>query len=182
MTRTRARGPLLSSVVMVALASVATGLLAVVGFQAIPETVVQSTFGSHDEKPRHVLVSETPRPSHHAVPSATPAAVPSTAAPARAHHGKRTSDPTTGPTATQAGRHSTPTAAPKKTSPTPTPSKSPSPNVSPSAACHNKHKCPQVPVTSYDPSGTDTTPNQPRVAAPVKPGKRVHGRHHAHLG
>lgn len=165
-TPKRQRGPLLSSVVMVMLATIATGLLAVIGFQALPESVIPSTFGGEEPETRRVDVSESPavappsvrptgaQPTATVVPSATKTAGPRSRGTGSPNGSDTpvtsgTAGPTAGPTKAPAT-----TAPPKKTiSPSPTATK-PSPTAtsttqapSPAPTCGTgrKPRCPKAP-------------------------------------
>ena len=159
------RGPLLSSVVMVMLATAATGLLALIGLQALPDSVVPSTFGGDDHEARSVDISESPEPVTTTKPAVKPSATSTSAAPAperttatkapnpvRTATTVATSDPTSGPT-----RTATKTTAPprKTTSPSPTATKTPSPTTTtqapspaPSCGTARKPRCPKAVETS----------------------------------
>jgi hypothetical protein len=82
------RGSLLSSIVMVMLATVATGMLAFIGFQALPDSVIPATFGGEDRSSRHVNVSEAPAPENTGN-GTRPTAVPSTKPPGSVAAGPR---------------------------------------------------------------------------------------------
>lgn len=168
------RGSLLSSIVMVMLATVATALLAFIGFQALPESVVPATFGGEDRSSREVDVSESPY-----APTSTPTGKPTVVAPPSTHPPfpsetanpnasnrtrrpglSRSADPGRGTTAPKptAGQ---PAPAPKPTTtttaPKPTPSTSaPRPSPSPSPSCtrgNGNGKC-----RTAGPSGTTASP------------------------
>lgn len=158
------RGPVLSSVVMVALASAATGLLAVIGFQALPESVVPSTFGADQHETRNVDVVESPTSVSTRKPSPTATGVTPTARETGGSTGSvqypvRTTTRAAAPTrtATTPPKTTATTTAPKTTTPPkasapPSASKSPSPSPSP---CRPRKKCGKS-YSSYD-SGSDRT-------------------------
>lgn len=139
------RAPLLSSVVMVLLATVATGLLVMIGFQGLPATVVPSTFHSDEHETRYVDVTGTPavRPTPRATtgrPSSPAGEPPSSTRGPAATPGRRNPGnvpPVPGPP------KPTVTTPPKTTAPSPTPTKvtpsptrtSPAPSPSPSPTC-----------------------------------------------
>jgi len=161
-TRRHARGPVLSSVVMVGLATAATGLLALAGLQGLPEGVLQSNFGGHESRtPRQVDV--TPAPTPHRTPPPAPPSPATTTGPPR--HTARV------PRATAPARPVT-TADPK-----PTPKPAPSPRPTPSPTCTKKSgKCHGGPKVS--PYGMSSYGNE---AAP-KPGRRARAHGHKTLG
>lgn len=194
MSRTKPqRGPLLSSVVMVMLATAATGLLVIIGFQGLPDTIVPSNFGGGGHETRNVEVSDSPSARPEVRPTAPPAST-ATAAPPTAT--RTTAQPR--PTFTGGNRPTTQparppattatTAPPKTTKPSPTPTKvSPTPTQttqapSPAPSCGNgrKPRCPQSPSaertptrtpSSYSPSsGTDDAP-APRYSSSKGGGK-----------
>jgi hypothetical protein len=175
---------------MVVLATAATGLLAIIGFQALPENIIPSTFGSADHETRRVAVSDTPSAAPRAKTTATASATPTpsdTGAPSHVRH-VDTGHATThsGPAPRSAPTTTAPTSkaskpAPAKTSGATTPpppattSPSTSPSPTPSPCGHgNKHKCP----SAYDAQRADYSPaevvdtQQARRHAP-----RGHGHH-----
>ena len=174
-SRTRKqRGPLLSSVVMVMMATAATGLLVVVGFQAMPESIVPSTFGGQGHENREVDVSDSPSPDS---TGSTSSPAKSTSAPAEptaqeTRGGERRTPSRGSATTTSAPAPTTAptTKPPASTAPTtPPPTTAPS---SPSPTCNgngngHKPKCPKVASPSvpgaYGPAvtgGNDTTPGK----------------------
>lgn len=183
MTRARTRGPLLSSVVMVALATAATGLLAVVGFQALPDSSVPSTYGAHDAGNRHIDVTSSPAPtSHHKITPADAANPSRTAATTPTHHATSSATRTT-TTATAPRPTTVRTTAPATTAPRTT---SPAPSPSPTPTCHgNGQKCRKAAATSTakprHKSGITTysvTYDAPTATTTKRSGH--HGRGHAH--
>lgn len=194
------RGPLLSSVVMVMLATAATGLLALIGLQALPDSVVPSTFGGDDHEARSVDVSESPTPATTAKPSAKPSPTATGVAPSARETSTvpnpvrtATTVATTGPT-----KAPTKTTAPvkKTTSPSPTATKTPSPTATtqapspaPSCGTARKPRCPKAAETSapafspsaytyssYDagdpPTYSETQSKHDKPARKAKPAKR----------
>ena len=162
-TRKTQRGSLLSSVVMVMLATVATALLAFIGFQALPDSVIPATFGGEDRTNRHVNVTESPAPD-----SAKPTVVPSTRPPfpsATANPNatvrsdpKPTRNGATSVRTTDAPNPVTATTSPPKPKPTATTT---SPKPSPSASQTTQTASP-APTC-----GTGRKPRCPRSAEPA---------------
>jgi hypothetical protein len=167
------RGPLLSSVFMVMLATAATGLLVIVGFQALPESVIPSTFGGEDREARNVQVTESPTDAPASVrPTSGPGSSAPTVAPSQA--AERTEDartpgpvststtsvgnPGSGPTATKA-----PTKAPATTAP-PRKTTSPSPTVKPTTPAPTSTTQAPSPAPTC---GTGRKPRCPRSAEPA---------------
>ena len=180
MTRVKAqRGSLLSSIVMVMLATVATGMLAFIGFQALPDSVIPATFGGDDRSSRHVNVSEAPAPTQEpkridVVPSTKPPFPSATANPqatSRPTHDPkpekttstvtRTTDPRPNPVTTTtkppAPKPGTTTTAPPKVTPSPTQSTQ---TASPAPTCGTgrKPRCPRSaePAASTSPARTSS--------------------------
>ncbi|HVF05027.1 MAG TPA: hypothetical protein VNA20_09315 [Frankiaceae bacterium] len=171
------RAPLLSSVVMVLLATAATGLLVVIGFQGLPQTVVPSTFYGDDHETRHVDVTGTPfvRPTPRATtgrPSSVPAVAPPSStrgpawgrsyAPGRNRDAVRPVPKAPKPTVTAPPKT---TAPAPKASPTPTrTSTAPAPAPSPTPTCTKRgpDRCPKSaptrgPSDSSDPSYSESS-------------------------
>ncbi|HEU0130722.1 MAG TPA: hypothetical protein VFQ85_07000 [Mycobacteriales bacterium] len=169
MSRSKAqRGPLLSSVVMVMLATVATGLLAFIGFQTgLVDSVLPTSSNGDDHQSRHVRVTDSPEPTPQpGLPTAT-ANVPTA-----------TAQPTTGPTAVRTpdrpaqtrdtnGSQAKPvvTTAPQQPPKTTTGAK-PKPTTSPSAT---KSPSPSPSSTTQAPTpaptcGTGRQPRCPRTS------------------
>lgn len=169
------RGPLLSSVFMVMLATAATGLLVIVGFQTLPESVIPSTFGGDDHESRNVQVTDNPatvapatvRPTSapgSSAPSVAPTQGPEATEDGRTPDPVRTSttgtvrDPGTQPTTTKA-----PTKAPATTTP-PKKTTSPSPTVKPTTPAPTSTTQPPSPAPTC---GTGRKPRCPRSAEPA---------------
>ena len=177
------RGPLLSGIVMVLLATVATGLLVVIGFQGLPETVVPSTYNDEQHETRHVDVTGGPsvRPTPHATtgrPSTTPPR--STRAPESVPGSVRRpgsgSRPVTRPTTPvpPPARTNPPAPAPTKTvaPPTRTPTHSPSPTPTCTKA---RGKCPKTGPTRQ-PSGYSASSDTGSGKAAAQPSRTATGR------
>lgn len=176
------RGPLLSSVFMVMLATAATGLLVIVGFQTLPESVIPSTFGGDDHESRNVQVTENPatvapttvRPT--SAPGSSAATVAPTQGP-RTPGPARTSttsvrNPGTQPVATKAPTKAPATTAPPKKTTSPSPTVKPTtpaptattqaPSPAPTCGTGRKPRCPgsAEPAATGSPSGYSTTSYQ----------------------
>lgn len=171
-TRQKAqRGSLLSSVVMVMLATVATAMLAFIGFQALPDSVIPTTFGGEGRTNRHVNVTDSPTPAPESKPSDAPPATrppfPSATANPNATENRPTQAPrptknTATAVRTTAAPNPVTTTAPPKPKPTATTtSPKPSPSAtqttqtaSPAPTCGTgrKPRCPR----SAEPAGTAT--------------------------
>lgn len=172
------RGPLLSSVFMVMLATAATGLLVVVGFQTLPESVIPSTFGGEDRESRNVQVTENPATV--APATVRPTSGPSSAAPtvAPTQGNDRTpgpartsttsvSKPGTRPTTTKSPTKAPATTAPPKKTASPSPTVKPTtpaptsttqaPSPAPTCGTGRKPRCPRAAEASATPSGYSTT-------------------------
>ncbi|MDQ1712299.1 MAG: hypothetical protein QOE45_1749 [Frankiaceae bacterium] len=141
------RGPLLSSVVMVMLATVATGLLAFIGFQALPDSLIPAVVGGGDHPSRRVRVSDSPTPT----PTVAPTTVaPTTNPPSSGTAAARSSAPGTSATpavvthsSSAPGPTKKPVAKPTK-SPTPKPTPTPSMTTqapTPAPTCGSR-RCP----------------------------------------
>jgi hypothetical protein len=192
------RGPLLSSVVMVMLATAATGLLAIIGFQALPDSVVPSTFGGDNHETRNVDVSDSPSAKPSAKPASTPSptAIPSSNVPVpdRTTHAPDPVRTTTAarPTTTKTTTATTPPPPKKTTTPKPTPTPTATqttqaPSPAPTCGTGRKPRCPRQPspastpsstssatTSSYEaPSYSSTKAGKPAKAAPQH-GRRAH--------
>lgn len=178
------RGPLLSSVVMVMLATAATGLLVVIGFQGLPDTVIPSNFGAaNDHETRNVDVSDsptpTPGPRQPSVQpsSATPTPVKTTnryvrpAAPGS--NPQPTSEPTTVRATTAPPKKTTsPSPSPTKVSPSPTSTTQP-PSPAPSCGTGRKPRCPKSPGPGESVSPTRSTSSFDGGEAPKQSGAKA---------
>jgi hypothetical protein len=187
----------LPSVVMVLLATVATGLLVVIGFQAVGENVVATTFHRTDRESRNVDVSNSPSSpprvtTHPAAPSATGApqapasdSRPRSGHPARPSSSRSGGNVTTAPKPTGGSGKTTapkPSPAPATSKPapkpapkpSPSPTKSPSPTPSPTPTCGKGHrpKCPKISapaVNTYSYTGyTQTSSGSTTATKPRK--------------
>jgi len=138
MTKRKDRGPLLSSLVLVGLATAATGLLVLVGVRgSIPTLQTGNEDHTGPDAPGDVVVNDRPRPS----PTPTPVSIPSRTRSATVRSVevpvRSTTAPVVRPVATSAAPRPTsaapspkpatvasPTARPQPASPAPTPSSS----------------------------------------------------------
>jgi hypothetical protein len=163
MTRQRRqRGPVLPSVVMVLLATVATGLLVVIGFQAVGDSVLPTTFHGKDRAGRNVDVTQSPSTAPRPVFTPAPGTPSATGAPPS--QGPSSERPSPRATQTSNGGGPRPTTAPKPvpgktTAPPPTKKPSPSPNKTPSPS-------PSQTTQAPSPAPSCGTGRKPRCPSP----------------
>ena len=168
------RSSLLSSVVMVALATVATALLAFVGLQALPDNAVPFERVGKDRKPPTVIdVTGTPTPKATVSPPSSESPPTSTGTTGSSTSTSRPRTTRTVAPATTAPSAATATPKPTATAPKPAPTPSPSPT------CKRGHSS-RCPTPAASPSGIQPVPANPaqgqRTQSMQAPSSKGHGR------